>query len=114
MAMPPALPARPALPTMPPMPMPTSAAAAGLPAAGSGGSTSVDIPAVSNPEAPATTTDGTPPESVPQTAPPPAAAAPAAEPEDLLKSLFDPLYRRLRAELRKDRDRRGLITDLRR
>jgi hypothetical protein len=45
-------------------------------------------------------------------APPP--TPPATEPEELLKTLFDPLYRRLRAELRKDRDRQGLITDLRR
>jgi len=45
---------------------------------------------------------------------PPPPSPPAPPPEELLKVLFEPLYRRLRAELRKDRDRRGLITDLQR
>ncbi|WP_026212137.1 hypothetical protein [Longispora albida] len=35
------------------------------------------------------------------------------DPDELLKKLFDPLLRRLRAELRLDRDRRGTVTDLR-
>jgi len=34
-------------------------------------------------------------------------------PDQLLGALFDPLLRRLRAELRNDRERRGLLTDLR-
>lgn len=44
----------------------------------------------------------------------PAAAAPAAgaEPTELLAKLYDPLLRRLRAELRIDRERRGALTDL--
>jgi hypothetical protein len=42
-----------------------------------------------------------------------ASAAAAAEPEELLKKLFDPLLRRLKAELRLDRERRGALTDLR-
>ncbi|MGY0236129.1 hypothetical protein [Longispora urticae] len=50
-----------------------------------------------------------------------AEAAPAQAPatgdgapqEELLKKLFDPLLRRLKAELRLDRDRRGSLTDLR-
>jgi hypothetical protein len=49
--------------------------------------------------------------------PPPAAssAAPPAEgePEALLARLYDPLLRRLKAELRTDRDRYGSLTDLR-
>jgi hypothetical protein len=40
--------------------------------------------------------------------------APAdTEPEELLKKIIDPLLRRLKAELRVDRDRQGLVTDLR-
>ncbi|CAL9386190.1 hypothetical protein SUDANB95_01158 [Actinosynnema sp. ALI-1.44] len=46
---------------------------------------------------------------------PPNSAAPAqqapAEPEELLKKLYDPLLRRLKAELWLDRERRGLLTD---
>ena len=33
------------------------------------------------------------------------------KPEELLKTLFDPLLRRLRTELRLDRERRGVISD---
>jgi hypothetical protein len=50
----------------------------------------------------------------------PVGHAPAAGPlggadiEELLKKLFDPLLRRLKAELRIDRERRGSLTDLRR
>ncbi|MFC3484589.1 hypothetical protein ACFORH_11695 [Amycolatopsis roodepoortensis] len=42
-----------------------------------------------------------------------AAAAPAAQPEteELVKKLFDPLLRRLKTELRLDRERRGALTD---
>jgi hypothetical protein len=35
------------------------------------------------------------------------------EPDELLKKIIDPLLRRLKAELRVDRDRQGLVTDLR-
>ncbi|MBB5959295.1 pyruvate/2-oxoglutarate dehydrogenase complex dihydrolipoamide acyltransferase (E2) component [Saccharothrix tamanrassetensis] len=51
---------------------------------------------------------------------PPAQAAPARagapapagqEPEELLKKLYDPLLRRLKAELWLDRERRGVLTD---
>jgi hypothetical protein len=35
------------------------------------------------------------------------------EPEELLKKLFDPLLRRLKTELRLDRERRGALTDRR-
>ena len=57
------------------------------------------------------------PEPAPAPAPPaPAAAAPppaAALPEtdELVKKLFDPLLRRLKTELRLDRERRGALTD---
>ncbi|HEU4422522.1 MAG TPA: hypothetical protein VFR67_08260 [Pilimelia sp.] len=45
--------------------------------------------------------------------PSPVAGAAAGEPEELLTKIFDPLLRRLKAELRVDRDRRGLVTDTR-
>lgn len=50
----------------------------------------------------------------PEAAPTPAAAPSggAAEPEELLKTLFDPLLRKLRTELRLDRERRGVVTDM--
>lgn len=58
--------------------------------------------------------------SVSETAPPPGstgtpagAASTGSEPEELLKKLFDPLLRRLKVELRIDRERRGSLTDLR-
>ncbi|WP_158852232.1 hypothetical protein [Saccharothrix deserti] len=38
-------------------------------------------------------------------------AAPGREPEELLKKLYDPLVRRLKAELWLDRERRGALTD---
>jgi hypothetical protein len=44
---------------------------------------------------------------------PPAATVADIEPEELLKKIIDPLLRRLKAELRVDRDRQGLVTDLR-
>nr|BFE49330.1 hypothetical protein GCM10017745_27570 [Saccharothrix mutabilis subsp. capreolus] len=55
-------------------------------------------------------------EEAPSTAAPTSSsAAPAqqapAEPEELLKKLYDPLLRRLKAELWLDRERRGLLTD---
>ncbi len=42
-----------------------------------------------------------------------AGSAPGLEPDELVKKLFDPLLRRLKAELRRDRERRGSLTDLR-
>ena len=43
----------------------------------------------------------------------PAAPPPQAQPEteELVKKLFDPLLRRLKTELRLDRERRGALTD---
>jgi hypothetical protein len=41
-----------------------------------------------------------------------APAVAGGEPEELLAKLYDPLLRRLKAELRVDRDRRGWLTDL--
>lgn len=46
-----------------------------------------------------------------QAAPGQAQAAPGQEPEELLKKLYDPLVRRLKAELWLDRERRGALTD---
>jgi hypothetical protein len=43
----------------------------------------------------------------------PARGAAGGEPEELLATLYDPLLRRLKAELRIDRDRYGSLTDLR-
>ncbi|WP_412542701.1 hypothetical protein R8Z50_09490 [Longispora sp. K20-0274] len=48
-----------------------------------------------------------------EAAPAPAPGTGDGAPEELLKKLFDPLLRRLKAELRLDRDRRGALTDLR-
>lgn len=49
-----------------------------------------------------------------ETAAPAAPSAPTTPaPEDLLAKLYDPLLRRLRTELRVERDRRGTLTDLR-
>jgi hypothetical protein len=41
----------------------------------------------------------------------PAAAAAPPETDELVKKLFDPLLRRLKTELRLDRERRGALTD---
>ncbi|WP_433262988.1 hypothetical protein ACQPZF_30980 [Actinosynnema sp. CS-041913] len=55
-----------------------------------------------------------------ESAPPQAQAAPVQavgpapvgqEPEELVKKLYDPLLRRLKAELWLDRERRGVLTD---
>lgn len=61
-----------------------------------------------------------PPAEVPAAGAPTAGGAPAAgavagaaNPDELVKKLFDPLLRRLKTELRLDRERRGVLTDLR-
>jgi hypothetical protein len=57
------------------------------------------------------------PAAAPAPAPAPASAPAAvphqqpAETEELVKKLFDPLLRRLKTELRLDRERRGALTD---
>ncbi len=51
------------------------------------------------------------PAGAPAGAPAPAGAA--TPPDELAKKLFEPLLRRLKAELRLDRERRGVLTDLR-
>ncbi|MGH3754337.1 MAG: hypothetical protein ACRDRP_16890 [Pseudonocardiaceae bacterium] len=43
----------------------------------------------------------------------PATPAGGGTPDELVKKLFDPLLRRLKAELRLERERRGVLTDLR-
>jgi hypothetical protein len=45
--------------------------------------------------------------------PPPAAPATGVDLEEMARRLFDPLSARLRAELWLDRERAGLVTDLR-
>jgi hypothetical protein len=47
------------------------------------------------------------------TAPAPPSAPATPPTEDLVAKLYDPLLRRLRTELRVERDRRGNLTDLR-
>ena len=114
----PAMPAPPALPTAqrpPPLAAPPDAPDPVLPDSRSEGWTSVDVTAGGLPDPrPAPGGTASPATAGGATSVPPSPGPAATEPEELLKSLFDPLYRRLRAELRKDRDRRGLITDLRR
>ncbi len=64
-----------------------------------------DIPG----QAPSAAPAGTPPAGAPAAG----AAAAASNPDELVKKLFDPLLRRLKTELRLDRERRGMLTDLR-
>ncbi|MEU4250294.1 hypothetical protein AB0F15_23065 [Amycolatopsis sp. NPDC026612] len=80
---------------------------------------------IADPVRPSTPDPPPPPAPVVQRDPEPAAApapapasAPAAVPhqqppetEELVKKLFDPLLRRLKTELRLDRERRGALTD---
>jgi hypothetical protein len=65
--------------------------------------------------APASAPATEPSASAPQQAQAPAAPGGTAgnTPEELLAKLFDPLLRRLKTELRLDRERRGSLTDLR-
>lgn len=51
------------------------------------------------------------PAPAPVTAAAPVAGSPPPETEELVKKLFDPLLRRLKTELRLDRERRGALTD---
>jgi hypothetical protein len=78
--------ASPVSPTVPPAPLDVSAPASG--------------PAVSG-GAPAATTPG------------PASAGSPSDLEELARRLFEPLSARLRAELRLERERAGVLTDLR-
>ncbi|MFF5098662.1 MULTISPECIES: hypothetical protein [Actinosynnema] len=68
-----------------------------------------DDPPPGHPEAPADPAAPAPTTSASTTSAPP--AAPIPEPEELLKKLYDPLLRRLKAELWLDRERRGSLTD---
>ncbi len=92
-------------------------------AAADGNGLVLNLPSVVVPRQPETPVVQREPETPPPpepVAPPPAAqgpataqAAPAAQPEteELVKKLFDPLLRRLKTELRLDRERRGALTD---
>jgi hypothetical protein len=73
-----------------------------------------DAPAPA-PEPPAAAPAGAPsvPTSGQATAAPAAPAAGGGTPEELLAKIFDPLLRRLKTELRLDRERHGSLTDLR-
>ncbi|MGW5706340.1 hypothetical protein [Amycolatopsis japonica] len=66
-----------------------------------------------DPETPPPPEPVAPPPAAPAPSPATAQAAPAAQPEteELVKKLFDPLLRRLKTELRLDRERRGALTD---
>ena len=75
--------------------------------------------ASAEPPPPSTSDETTPAASAPATQGTAAAATTAAaqataggEPDELLKKLFDPLVQRLKAELWRDRERRGALTDL--
>ncbi|MCP2306433.1 hypothetical protein LV79_006166 [Actinokineospora globicatena] len=78
----------------------------------------VDDPPPPDPE-PAPTPEAAPPPvtQVPaapaavSTAAPASGAPPETVPEELVRKLFDPLLRRLKTELRLDRERRGRVTD---
>jgi hypothetical protein len=70
-------------------------------------------PAAASPTEPEPTPDPAPATAPITTAPATAAAAAGGDPEELVKKLFDPLLRRLKAELWLDRERRGRLTDLR-
>jgi len=100
---------RPPEPAGPPMPVQLAAADPPAAAAASADDTT--------PSEPFAVTVQRQPEPAPPAAP---AAGPArgpasgGEPEELLATLYDPLLRRLKAELRIDRDRCGSLTDLRR
>lgn len=61
------------------------------------------------PDPPAPAPAPEPPAAAP--VPAPAAAATQPETDELVKKLFDPLLRRLKTELRLDRERRGALTD---
>jgi hypothetical protein len=62
-------------------------------------------------EAPATPIVASPPADVPAVQRDPAPAAAPPETDELVRQLFDPLLRRLKTELRLDRERRGALTD---
>ncbi|WP_344800020.1 hypothetical protein [Actinokineospora diospyrosa] len=53
----------------------------------------------------------TPAPAAASTGAPASGAPPEAVPEELVRKLFDPLLRRLKTELRLDRERRGRVTD---
>jgi hypothetical protein len=72
--------------------------------------------AVAAPDPPAADLGGTgegPVPTAPFGTPPAAAGAPPPDLDELARRLFDPLSARLRAELRLDRERAGVVTDLR-
>ncbi len=62
---------------------------------------------VPDPEPVQRTTEVQQPEAPPQPGP-----QPQQNPEELLRKLYDPLLRRLKADLWLDRERRGALTDL--
>lgn len=88
-------------------------------APGDGGSTTVQLAAVegtpSAADAPpvAATVTGEPLAALPAPGPPPAAPPAAADLDEMARRLFEPLSARLRAELWLDRERAGLMTDIR-
>jgi hypothetical protein len=69
-----------------------------------------EVPAA-EPPPPAEPAPAAAPEAAPAPVPAQAAAA-GGDPEELVKKLFDPLLRRLKTELRLDRERHGRLTDL--
>jgi hypothetical protein len=102
-----AAPMRPAVPSPQPLVMSAPAAVAPISVAVQ----RVDEAPAAEPPPPAEPA----PAAAPEAAAPPVpaqAAAGGGDPEELVKKLFDPLLRRLKTELRLDRERHGRLTDL--
>ncbi|MFJ8579964.1 hypothetical protein [Micromonospora sp. NPDC093277] len=68
-----------------------------------------DVPPAAAPGPVSTPPPGGEPAAAGQPAPPGAMPAGGTEPEELLKKLYDPLLRRLKTELRLDRERHGVL-----
>lgn len=105
--------AEPAAPMRPPVPSPQPLVMS-APAAVSPISVAVqrvDEAPAAEPPPPAEPAPAAAPEAAAPPVPAPAAAG-GGDPEELVKKLFDPLLRRLKTELRLDRERHGRLTDL--
>jgi hypothetical protein len=110
-----------ALPLPPPAPVvQRETAAHPVPAAREVTVVQAQAAAVAAPDLPAADLGGTgggpsdgPVPTAPPGTPPAAAGTPPPDLDELARRLFDPLSARLRAELRLDRERAGVVTDLR-
>lgn len=107
--LPTSVPSAAAMPAAPEVPRPSLPQLDALP--------STDLPAPHlTPTAPGTpgpASGGTTTTATATAAPHPPAGPASEDADELVKKIFDPLLRRLKAELLMDRDRRGVLTDLR-